>query len=168
MSFFHSDSKTGITLRCDYCIKFQLFGGAQDFLVDWWLFVTCFCPIPPTEYCSTTRGMSVGPPVAINIDFCGNLGFFSISFVWTIQVRYATGNLSGQQLVFVSQASVDIQPTVDSSASDKCDWTILVSWERNIQLLCFGIQICVLEGFRRWKGSFWLHKETLTFKGPAA
>jgi hypothetical protein len=26
----------------------------------------------------------------------------------------------------------------------------------------------LLEGFRRWKGSFWLHKETLTFKGPAA
>jgi hypothetical protein len=42
-----------------------------------------------------------------------------------------------------------------------------------MQLLFVDIQVRVfggfLEGFRRWRGCpFWLHKETLTFKGPAA
>jgi len=46
--------------------------------------------------------MSEGPPVAENIDFCGYLRFFSISFVWIIWVQYATDNLSGQQLEFNS------------------------------------------------------------------
>jgi len=49
----------------------------------------------------------VGPPVALNIDFGGYLWFLSIIFVWIIWVQYAT-DLSGQQLEFVSQASVDI------------------------------------------------------------
>jgi hypothetical protein len=30
MNVFYSDSKTDLKLRCEYCIKFQLFEGAQD------------------------------------------------------------------------------------------------------------------------------------------
>jgi len=52
--------------------------------------------------------MCVEPPVAVNIDVCGYLLFLSISFVWIIWVQCATDNLSGQQLEFVSLASVDI------------------------------------------------------------
>ena len=77
------------------------------FLVDGRLYVACYYPTTPTDYSSTTRGMYVGPPVAVNIDFCGYLQFLSISFVWIIWVQYAT-DLSGQQLEFVTQASVDI------------------------------------------------------------
>ena len=44
----------------------------------------------------------VGPPVAVNVDFCGYLWFLSISFAWIIWVQYATDNLSGQQLEFAS------------------------------------------------------------------
>jgi len=41
--------------------------------------------------------------------------------------------------------------------------------EKNVQLLCVYIYILVfVEGFRRWKGTFWLLNESLTFKGPAA
>ena len=39
-------------------------------LVDGQLYVACCYPSTPTDYPSTTRGMSVGPPVAVNIDFC--------------------------------------------------------------------------------------------------
>ena len=52
--------------------------------------------------------MSVDPPVAVNIIFFGYLRFLTISFVWLIWVEYTTNNLSGQQLEFISQASVDI------------------------------------------------------------
>jgi len=45
--------------------------------------------------------MSVGPFVAVSIDFCGYLRFLSISFVCIMWVQYATDNLSGQQLEYV-------------------------------------------------------------------
>jgi len=43
------------------------------FLVDGRLCVTCYYPTTPTDYPSTTRGISVGPSVAVNIEFCGYL-----------------------------------------------------------------------------------------------
>jgi len=46
--------------------------------------------------------MSVGPPVAVNIEFWGYLRFLSISFVWIVWVQYAIDNLNGQQLEFVT------------------------------------------------------------------
>jgi hypothetical protein len=51
------------------------------FLVDQRLFVACYYPTTRTDDPSTTRGKSVGTPVAENIDFCGYLQFFNISFV---------------------------------------------------------------------------------------
>ena len=51
------------------------------FLVDRRLCVACYYPTTPTDYPSTTRGTSVGPPVAVNIDFCGYIRILSISFV---------------------------------------------------------------------------------------
>ena len=39
------------------------------FLVDGWLCVACYYPTTPTDYPSTTRGMSVCPSAAVNIDF---------------------------------------------------------------------------------------------------
>ena len=75
---------------------------SKTLLVDWQLYVACYYPTTPTDYPSTTRSMSVGPPVAVNIEFCGYLRFLSISFVWIIWVQYATDNLSGQQLEFTS------------------------------------------------------------------
>ena len=77
-------------------------------LLDWRLYAVSYHPTNPTDYASTTRGMSVSPSVAVNIEFCGYLRFLSISFVWIIWVQYATDNLAEQQLQFASQASADI------------------------------------------------------------
>jgi len=52
--------------------------------------------------------MSVGPSVAVNIEFYGYLRFLNISIVWIIWVDYVTDNLSGEQLEFASLASDDI------------------------------------------------------------
>jgi len=71
-------------------------------LLDWRLYVACYYPTTPTDYPSTKRGMSMGPPIAVNIEFCGYLRFLSISFVWIIWVQYATDHLSGQQIEFAS------------------------------------------------------------------
>jgi hypothetical protein len=72
----------------------------KTLLLHWRLYVACYYPITPTDYPSTTWGMCVGPPVAVNIGFCEYLWFFNISFVWIIWVQYATDNLSGQERVF--------------------------------------------------------------------
>jgi len=77
-------------------------------LLDWRLYVACYYPTTPTDCPSTTRGMSVGPSAAVNIEFCGYLQYFNITFVWILWVQYATDNLSGQKLEFASWASVDI------------------------------------------------------------
>jgi hypothetical protein len=55
----------------------------------------------------------MGPSVAVNIEFYGYLRFLSISFVLIAWVQYATDNLSGQQLEFASQASVDISTHIE-------------------------------------------------------
>jgi len=82
--------------------EFQLFGGAKKFLVDSRLCVACYHATTPTDYPSTTRGTSVGRPVAVDVDICGYLWFFIITFVWIMWIEYATDNLSGQQLEFAS------------------------------------------------------------------
>jgi hypothetical protein len=65
---FYSDSKTDLKLRCDCSTKFQLFEGAQN-IVTRLMAVCCMYPITPTDYPSTTRGMSMSHTVAVNINF---------------------------------------------------------------------------------------------------
>ena len=72
------------------------------FLVDSWPFFAYYYSTTHTHYPSTTRNISVGNPVAVNIDICGYLWFLSISFFWIIKVEYAIDSLYGQQLEFVS------------------------------------------------------------------
>jgi len=74
----------------------------KKLLLDWQLYVACCYRTTPTDYLNTTEGMSVGPPVAVNIEFCGYLQCLSISFVLIISVQYATDTLSGQQLEFAT------------------------------------------------------------------
>jgi hypothetical protein len=89
---------------------------------------------------STTTGTSVGPPVAVNIDFC----VLDLSEKYALQ--YATENLSGQELLLVSRASVDIEPTLDSSANDKQNGLCMERYYSNeirAQLQCLDKQIRV-------------------------
>jgi len=106
MNIFYS--KTDLKLWCNCIWISSYLRVPKTSLLDWLLCVTCCYPTTPTDYPSTTRGISVGPSVAINIEFCGYLRFLSISFVWIILVQYATDNLSGQQPEFASLASVVI------------------------------------------------------------
>jgi hypothetical protein len=102
MNVFYSDSKTDLKLRCDYCKNSNYSRVPKPLLLDWRLYVARYYTTTPTDYPSSTRGMSMGPPVAVNIEFCGNLRFLNISFVWIIWVQYATDKLSGQQIEFIS------------------------------------------------------------------
>jgi len=63
--------------------------------------------------------------------------------------------LAGQQLEFDSEASVDIQPTANSRASDKEG---KVCWQQHYSLteLCSYVSTYesgFLKGFRKWRGS---------------
>jgi len=102
MNVVYSDGKTDLKLQRESCVNSSYLGVPNMFLVDWRLCVECYYPTTPTDYPSTTRGMPVGHTSAVNIDFCGYLRFLNVSFVWIIWVQYATDNLSGQQLEFVT------------------------------------------------------------------
>ena len=54
--------------------------GCQEDFCRWT--TVCYYPTTLTDYPSTTRGTSVGHPVAVNINICGNLRFLSITFVY--------------------------------------------------------------------------------------
>ena len=71
MSCFCSDNTTDLKVRCDYCIKFQVFEGAQDVFSR--LTVVCCTLVPNNPYrvLKHYKNMLVGPSVAVNIDFCG-------------------------------------------------------------------------------------------------
>jgi len=48
MNIIYSDSKTDLKLRRDYCIKFQLFEGAQDVVTR--LMAVCCMLLPHNPY----------------------------------------------------------------------------------------------------------------------
>ena len=96
MNVLYSDSKMDLKLWCDYCIKFQLFEGAQEVFIR--LTAVCYMFLPHNPYILPQhykRHVCVEPHVAVNICICGYLWFVSISFVWIIWVQYATETLSG-------------------------------------------------------------------------
>jgi hypothetical protein len=103
-----------LKLRCDYCIKFHLFEGTQDVFSR--LTVVCWMLLPHNPYRLPQhyeRHTSMSSPVVVNIDFCGYIRFLCISFVWSLWVQYATDNLSRQQTVFISNASVDTSTHIE-------------------------------------------------------
>ena len=147
-----------------------IWGVPKMCLLDWQLCVSCFYPTTPTYYPTTTRGMCVGLPVAVNIYFCGYLWFLSVSFVWIIWVQYATDNIRSTAAVcFIGQCWyfnpqwTPLQAIIKARGVEN----LLIIWELSNYSAYIYILVFV-EGFRRWRGTFWLLNENLTFKGPAA
>jgi hypothetical protein len=153
---FYSESKTNLKLRCSCIWNSSYSRVPKTFLVDWRLYVAYYYSTTPVDYPSITRGKSMSPPVAVNIDICGYLQFLSITFVWIIGAQYATDNLSGHEsfFPFIGQCwYFNAQWTPQRRLfTASCVRTVLVSWE-NAQLLSDYIYVSVLvEGFRRWRG----------------
>jgi hypothetical protein len=59
-------------------LEFQLIRVAQAGFSTLTPVIECYYTTTPTDYPSTTRGMSVGHTVTVNIDFCGYLRFFIV------------------------------------------------------------------------------------------
>ena len=102
-------------------------------------------------------GTSVGPRVAVNVDFCGYLRFLSISFVWSIQVQYATATFLVNNFCLFHRPVLIFQPTVYCRAGDKQRWAVsqtALLTERTV-CSCYvsTYKSGFLEGFRRWRGS---------------
>ena len=121
----------------------------KTFLVNGWLCVACYYPTTPTDYPSTARDTSVGPPIAVNIDFCGYLQFLSISFVLIIWVQYATDNLSGQESFCLIGLYWNFNPqwtpeqAIVKASSVR---TTSVSWEKCAVTKCLHIYQCLWRG----------------------
>ena len=98
--------------------EFQLFGGAKKFLEDWWLCVACYYPTTPTDYPSTTRGMSVGLLVGCRPIFLGISDFWVLllSDLYGYSMPLTTFLVKKEFLLH--RPVLIFQPTVNSRASD--------------------------------------------------
>jgi hypothetical protein len=83
------------------------------FLVDGRLCVSCYYPTTCTDYPSTTKGTSVGPPVAVNINFWA-LVLPELYGYSTPMTTFLVNNWSSLQ-----RSVLIFQPTVNCRASDK-------------------------------------------------
>ena len=142
------------------------------FLVDWRL-CCMLLPHNPYRLPQHYKRHVCGPFCScVNIDFCGYLRFFSISFVSIIWVRYATDHLSGQQLEFVPYTSVDISTHSELHAKRytkaSCVLNSITHWENCAVAMCQHMNQGFWRGLGGGGGPFWLHRETWTFMGPAA
>ena len=171
MNSFYSDSKTYLKLRCDECRYSSHSMVPNAFLVDWRLFVACYYPTTPTDYPSTTRGTSVGPPVAVNIDFCGYLRFLSISGLnYTDTVRHWHTFWATTIVPFIGQcwyfnAQWTARPAINNAS---CVGNGITRWNNCAVAMCRHMNRGIWRGLGGGGGPFWLHRETLTFKVPAA
>ena len=71
MDVLYSDSKTDTKLLIPLYKNSSYSQVSKMLLVDWRLYVACYYARTHTDYHRTKRGMSVGTPVAVNIDFVG-------------------------------------------------------------------------------------------------
>jgi len=142
--------------------KNSSYSRVPKMLLVWRLYVACYYPATPTDYPSTTRGMSMGRPVAVNINFCGYLWFSSICFVWIMWVQYATDNLLVKKsFSFTGQCwYFNTQWTPEQVKFKACIVrTVLVSWEECTVTKCVCIYRWLWRGLGGGGGTFWLLNE---------
>jgi len=125
----------------------------------------------PTDYPSTTRGTSVGHPIAVNIDICGYFRFLSINLseLYGYSMPLTTFLVKKE---FLLHRPVSIfQPTVNSRASDnhskQCQNRIS-QLEKCAVMKCLCIYQCLWRALGGAGGTFFVLYESLTFKGPEA
>ena len=118
-------------------------------LLDWQLSVACFYPTTPTDYPNTTRGMYVGPPVAININVCGNPIFehkFCLNFIGTVchwKSFWSTARICFMGLCwYFSSQWTPVQAIINARSVR----TLLFSWKKCAIAMCLHIYRCL------WKG----------------
>jgi len=154
MSIFYSDSKTDLKLWCNCIWNSKYSRVPKTFLVDWRQCVSCYYPTTPTDYPSTIRGRSVGRPVAVNIDICGYLQFFSIIFVSNGYSTPLTTFLVKKEFLLHTLVLM-FQPTANSRASNNCSKQCqnrIVSWEKCAVSKVLIYILMFVKGFRRWRG----------------
>jgi hypothetical protein len=123
-------------------------------LLDWWLYVACYYPTTPTDYPSNTRGMSVGPPIAVNIDFCGYLRFWALILSELYGYNTPLTTFLVNKLSLLHRPVLIFQPTVNCRASDNQGELFLEQYFSLKELYsCVSTyESGYLEGFRRWGG----------------
>jgi hypothetical protein len=120
MNVFYTNSKTYLKLWCDYCIKFQLFEGAQDFFSS--LTAVCFILLPHNPY---------RLPQHYKRHFCGPSCSRKHRFLWISPIffYYVLSELYGYSMLLTTflvnkecslrRPVLIFQPTVNSSAGCK-------------------------------------------------
>jgi hypothetical protein len=78
MSLFYSEGKTDLKARCDCCIKFQLFEGAEDIFCISTAVRCMLLTHKPYRVSQHYKRHVCGLPVAVNIDFLDIYEFWAL------------------------------------------------------------------------------------------
>ena len=144
MSVFYSESKTDLKLRCNWVWNSKFSRVLKRFLGDWRQCVSCYYPTIPTDYPSTLRGRSVGPPVAVGIyDFSALLlsELYGYSMPLTTFLVKKEFRFIGQCWYFNPQWTPEGAIIKARSVT-----TVLVSWEKCAVTKCYREYQCLWRG----------------------
>jgi len=170
MNVFYSDIKTDLKLRCESCVNSSYSGVPKMFLVDWRLSVECYYP---TTLQITPALQEAGLWALLQLQ---TSIFVDISDFWALLLSELYGystprtTLLDKNKSLIHRPVLIFQPTVSSRASDKQgELCYQQHYSLTAQLLCVRH---MNQGFWRDVGGggdpFWLHREALNFKDPAA
>jgi len=113
----------------------------------------------------------VGPPVAANIDICGYLRFLSINLSELYGYSTPLTTFLVKKEFSLHRPVLIFQPTVNHRVSNnhskQCQNHISQLGKMHSYYVSTYISVSV-EGFRRWRGTFWLLNESLTSKDSEA
>ena len=122
----------------------------KTFLVDGRLCVACYYPKTPTDYPSTTRGRSVGPPVAVNIDI------YEYLRIWALVLSELFGySMPLTTVQFISQCCYFNPQWTAGQVIYKGDLCLEQHHSLKEQHSCYVLTYDsgFLEGFGRWRRS---------------
>jgi hypothetical protein len=120
------------------------------FIVDWRLYVACYYPTTPTDYPSTTKGTSVGPPVAVNFNFWALVLSEVYSYSMPLTTFLGNNFCSFHRPVLIFHPQWTAQQAINKG--ELClEQHYLLKELHSCYVSTYKSGF--LEGFRRWRGS---------------
>jgi hypothetical protein len=165
----YSDSKTDVKLRCDYCVTIKLFEYAQNIFSR--LMVVCCMLVPHNTYRVPhyhTRHVSGSSCSCKHRFFCEYLRLLSTSFFLIIWIQYTIDNHSGNKKCSLNRPMLTFEPKVNCCAAANIGLTVS---NRATKYTVSNVSTYIsrfVEGFRRWRGIFWLQKRNHDLQGSCS
>ena len=172
MNVSYSESKTDLKLRCDCCIKFQLFEGDQDVFSKFTAVGCMLLPHNPYRLPQHYKRHVCGPSCSCKHRYLWVSPifkrYFCLNYVDTVrhwQPLWSTTRVHFKGQCWYFNPQWTSEQAIIKARSVR---TLTVSWKERAVTKCLHIYLCLWMGLGGGGGTFWLLNESLTLRGPAA